>query len=66
MFQSFYARLQGMNVPIHEHVSVNTDGPPAANNENSGLTGLLIENILRSQPFLVTTASFISKLYVQN
>jgi hypothetical protein len=34
IFQSFYASLLEMNVPIHKLVSVTTDSTPAMTNEN--------------------------------
>jgi hypothetical protein len=53
-----------MNVPIHKLVSVTTDGAPAMTSENFGLNG-----IRKKDPafpdLVVTTVSFISKLYVQ-
>jgi hypothetical protein len=40
IFQSFYACLLEMNVPIHKLVSVTKDGAPAITSENVGLIGL--------------------------
>jgi hypothetical protein len=40
IFQSFYASLLEMNVPIHKLVSVTTDGAPAMASENVGLIPL--------------------------
>jgi hypothetical protein len=40
IFQSFYASLLEMNVPIHKLVSVTTDDAPAMTSENVGLIGL--------------------------
>jgi hypothetical protein len=40
IFQSFYARLPEMNIPIHKLVLVTTDGAPAMTSENDGLIGL--------------------------
>jgi hypothetical protein len=40
IFENVYTSLQRMNVPIHEHMSINKDGPLAVNNENPGITGL--------------------------
>jgi hypothetical protein len=64
IFQSFYDSLLEMNVPIHKLVSITTDGAPAMTSENVGLIGLC-KKIPLSQTFLVSTVSFISKLYVQ-
>jgi hypothetical protein len=64
IFESFYARLLEMNVPIHKLVSITTDGAPAMSSENVGLIGLC-KKIPFSKTFLGTTVSFISKLYVQ-
>jgi hypothetical protein len=40
IFQSFYASLQEMNVPIHKLMSVTTDDAPAMTSENVGLIAL--------------------------
>jgi hypothetical protein len=64
IFQSFYASLLEMNVPIHKLVSITTDGAPAMTSENVGLVGLCKKDPF-PRLFLVTTVSFISKLYVQ-
>jgi hypothetical protein len=40
IFQSFYASLLEMNVPIYKLVSVTTDGASAITSENVGLIGL--------------------------
>jgi hypothetical protein len=64
IFQSFYAGLLEMNVPIHKLVSVTTDGTPAMTSGNFGLTGLCRKDPTFSDS-LVTTVSFTSKLCVQ-
>jgi hypothetical protein len=40
IFQSFYASLLEMNVPIHKLVLITIDGAPAMTSENFGLIGL--------------------------
>jgi hypothetical protein len=40
IFQSFYASLLEMNIPIHKLVSITTGGAPAMTSENVGLIGL--------------------------
>jgi hypothetical protein len=64
IFQSFYASLLEMNVPIHKLVSIATGGAPAMTSGNVGLIGLCKKDPAFTE-FLVTTVSFISKLYVQ-
>jgi hypothetical protein len=60
--KTLYASLLGMYVTIHKIVSVITDGAPAMNIENAGLTEFCKRKIPLSQAFLLNTASFISWL----
>jgi hypothetical protein len=64
IYQSFYASLLEMNVPVHKLVSVTTDGAPAMIRESGGSIGLC-ENRSRFPGLLFAIASIISKLWRQ-
>jgi hypothetical protein len=60
MFQSLYANLLEMKVPIHNLASMSTDDTPIMTIDN-GLI-LLRKKFPLSQIFIVTNVSFISKM----
>jgi hypothetical protein len=64
MFQSFYANLLEINVPIHKLLLVATDGAQAMATENVCLIELCKKMSL-FQTFLFTSVSLISKLCLQ-
>lgn len=55
-----YASLLEINVTLHKIVSIITDGTPAMNIENAGLTEFCKKKIPLSRVFLLNSASFIS------
>jgi hypothetical protein len=60
LFQSFYASLLEMYVPIHKLVSLTTDGTPTMTSANVGLIGLC-----KKDPIFLDFYSYHCVIYQQ-